>query len=156
MALIHEDLYREDHLSGVSMDVYLNKLANDIFRVYNIAPDRISMQTDIEPIRLDVETVIPIGLIVNELITNALKHAFPGERSGCIYLYLKEQADQLILTLEDDGQGLKEKGTAGSFGMSMIETFQEKLEGHTQLESQNGTRIRMTIHNYKKLEPVLA
>lgn len=156
MALIHEDLYREDDLSGVSMDVYLTKLSRDIFNVYNIAAHRIRLDTDIAPIRLDVETVIPIGLIVNELITNALKHAFPGEMSGTVSLSLQEHKNRLILSVKDDGQGVQGEADVNSFGLSMIETFQDKLGGDIDLESKDGTCIRMTIKNYRKLEAAYA
>ena len=151
MAIIHEDLYREDDLSGVSIQTYLKKLAGDIFRVYNVAPDRITLNTEIDPIRLDVDTVIPIGLIVNELITNALKHAFPGERSGTIQLSLREQEKELLLQVSDDGRGLQGKIDPASFGLSMIETFQEKLKGHISIKNEQGTQIRMAIRNYRKL-----
>lgn len=152
MALIHEDLYKENDLSGVLMSDYLGKLTDDIFRIYNIAPDRIQLETDIAPIRLDVDTVIPIGLIVNELLTNALKHAFPGQRTGMVSLTLKEQQDRLMLEVSDNGQGSTGKTTDGSFGLSMIETFREKLEGELEWIGEQGTTVRMWMAHYQKLE----
>ena len=156
MALIHEDLYKETDLSGVFMPVYLDKLAQDIFRIYNIAPDRIHLQTTIDPIQLDVDTVIPIGLIINELLTNALKHAFPDQKTGSVHLSLREQEKRLVLQVSDNGQGMKDTASDGSFGLSMIETFREKLEGDLQINGDQGTTICMSISNYRKLKPAMA
>ncbi|WP_170110391.1 tetratricopeptide repeat protein [Flavilitoribacter nigricans] len=155
MALIHEDLYRDNDLSGVFMPEYLGKLARDIFRIYNITADRIQLQTSIAPLRLDVDTVIPIGLIVNELITNAFKHAFAERQEGIIELLLEERDEQLILMVRDDGRGFQEKGSPESYGLSMIETFREKLEGDLRIESEKGTTFRLTIRNYRKLENMM-
>lgn len=154
MALIHEDLYQENNLSGIFMPDYLGKLAHDIFRIYNVASDRIRLQTAIAPLRLDVDTVIPIGLIVNELITNALKHAFPEYRSGVVTLSLQEQTGTLVLEVCDNGLGIQEAATEGAYGLSMIEIFREKLEGELYITADGGTSVRLSIKKYQKLEPV--
>jgi two-component sensor histidine kinase len=152
MALIHEDLYKENDLSGVLMPEYLGKLAKDIFGIYNIAPGRIRLQTDIEPLRLDVDTVIPIGLIVNELLTNALKHAFAEDQPGIISLSLREQDEKLLLEVCDNGRGFANLPADGSFGLSMIETFGEKLEGELKILEQNGTCVRLQIGRYRTMQ----
>ena len=154
MSLIHHDLYRKDNLTGVEMKNYLPKLASDLFAAYNIQGDHIILKTDIDQLKLDVESVIPIGLIVNELITNSLKYAFPNNRAGEIVVSLKEINKSLYLQVEDNGIGLdkdqldkKEK----SFGHSLIKAFRTKLDAEIEINSDDGTRILLIINQYKKI-----
>lgn len=153
MSLIHHDLYRKDNLTGVEMQNYLPKLASDLFETYNIHGKHITLSTDIDDIKLDVETVIPIGLIVNELITNALKYAFPNAIAGELIVSLKEINNMLLLIVKDNGIGLdqnqleqKEK----SFGHSLIKAFKTKLGAEIKIGSFEGTSISIYIKNYKK------
>jgi len=130
MSLIHQNLYQKDNLTGIQMNDYLPQLSNNLFDTYDINGDQIEIKTDVTPINLDVETVIPIGLIVNELITNCLKYAFFNGRKGTVEVKLKKQNDQLILEVLDNGIGLdideltKKKE---SFGHSLIRAFRNKL-----------------------------
>jgi len=82
MSLIHQNLYKKDNLTGVDMRVYLNKLSTDLINTYNLSEGQIEIEKDIDELILDVEYVVPIGLIINELISNALKYAFPDQQNG--------------------------------------------------------------------------
>lgn len=154
MSLIHQDLYRKDNLTGVEMQNYLPKLASNLFDTYNIQGDHINLILDIDDIKLDVDTVIPIGLIVNELITNTLKYAFPGNRKGNLNISLTEINDTLLLIVVDDGIGLKQiqrETQEKSFGHSLIRAFKTKLDADIDISSLEGTSVSISIKKYKKL-----
>jgi two-component sensor histidine kinase len=148
MALIHQDLYQEDDPRGIDMAGYVGKLARGLLQSHGIDPERITVQVDVPPLRLDVDTAIPIGLILNELILNALKHAFAEGRQGTIRVGLHLHADGLHLRVADDGVGMSGDGAVG-FGTGMLRTFAEKLQAEHALDGANGTTVHMRIRNYK-------
>ena len=86
MALIHEELYKGDELDTLDFAAYLQKLTADLFGSYNLRNNDIILKLDLEQIHLGMDTAIPLGIIVNELISNALKHAFPAGRAGEIHI----------------------------------------------------------------------
>lgn len=154
MSLIHQNLYQKDNLTGIEMKEYLSKLSKNLYETYSLDRDTITLDTDIDNIKLDVETVIPIGLIVNELITNSLKYAFPNNVEGKINITLKEQDNQLVLTVTDNGIGLSEDvlvKKVDSFGHSLIRAFRKKLDAELNIRNQNGTTVELAINNYKKI-----
>jgi len=154
MSLIHQDLYQKENLTGIRMQVYLERLIRNLFDTYNISPDRIKLNSDIEDINLDVDTVVPLGLVINELITNALKYAFPNQSNGTITLSLCETSNQLILEVADNGIGMEnpdEVLNGDSFGYSLINAFANKLEGELNIKADNGSSIKMTIDNYQRI-----
>ena len=154
MALIHQNLYQEDNLTGIKVQAYFEKLVNSLFNSYNISPERIKLDTDIQDINLDVDTIIPLGLIVNELVSNALKHAFPGNRKGTISIQLKEEPMGLQLQVADNGVGWKREiniEQSDSFGFRMINAFKNRLEAQLEIENNSGAQITMLIKEYEKV-----
>lgn len=155
MALIHQNLYQEDNLTGVDVKDYFEKLTRHLFDSYKVSKDNIDLQLDICDIRLDVDTVIPLGLILNELISNALKYAFDQTEKGILSIRLVESTDQLILQVEDNGKGLQEVRQnvedATSFGYSMIHTFADQLDGKLEFRSEKGTKVSLTLREYPKV-----
>ncbi len=152
MALIHQNLYHEDNLTGVDMSDYFHKLIRGLFDSYNIRRDQVTLRLDIEDINLDVDSVIPIGLIVNELVSNALKYAFPDKRKGTISVSLKELENRIVLTVQDNGIGLSEDlqtAMGGSFGYKLIEVFKDQLEGDLKIDGREGTKVQMIIKQYE-------
>ncbi|MFZ1331529.1 MAG: tetratricopeptide repeat protein [Flavobacteriales bacterium] len=153
MALIHQDLYHADDLRGVDMVIYIEKLVKGLIKSHEVDPQRITVQVNVDPIRIDLDTAIPIGLILNELIVNALKYAYPDERTGLLNVALREQENALDLEVSDNGAGmdLDEDAVAkgSGFGMVMLRTFAEKLQAEYQVNGVGGTTISMRIHNYK-------
>lgn len=149
MALIHQDLYQEENLVGVSAQSYIQKLTQSLVNSYQVSPDRIQVRTDIESIDLDVDTVIPLGLILNELISNALKYAFEEEQPGEIFVSLKQKDQNLELKVMDNGKGLPttfspEKTTG--LGYRLIQAFTKKLKGQLEmLPSTLGTQVLLKI-----------
>lgn len=154
MSLLHQNLYRDDNLKGVEMNQYFQNLGQNLFDTYNIT-DNIQFTTDIDNITLDIDTVVPMGLITNELISNALKHAFKGKEKGAIHLSLKEKDNTLQLTVKDDGVGLPDGElpvTYKSLGATLIQSFAEKLEGEIKIDISKGSKVTVEIHDYTKIK----
>ncbi|QQR87998.1 MAG: tetratricopeptide repeat protein [Flavobacteriales bacterium] len=154
MALIHQDLYREGDLTGVQMPDYVAKLANGLVTSYGMT-DRVKLDLRVHPINLDVDTAVPLGLILNELITNALKYAWPDGRSGRLHVSMAEAADgQLLIDVIDDGIGMKDGAQVAAggtgFGLGMIRTFASKLKAEHTITGENGTSVRLVVRSYRR------
>lgn len=146
MALIHQNLYREDNLTGVDASAYIAKLAENLFATYNIKADKIKFEKDIQVENVDIDTIIPFGLIINELISNALKYAFPEGNTGKIQVDLKEEKGQLSLKVWDNGIGLPEDFNAQnqkSFGYKLIKVFAKKMHAVLDIQSNEGTSVSL-------------
>jgi len=152
MALIHEDLYRSENLKGVDTEIYFEQLVDNLFESYNIHEDRVELEMDVEAITLDVDTMIPLGLILNELVSNALKHAFKNDSKGVIKVSLKESGQRLILTVKDNGSDIQntDEIDGKSFGYELVKAFARKLKAELDIYVDNGLGIRMTINQYQK------
>lgn len=152
MAIIHQDLYKEDNLMGIDVGDYVEKLSQSLFSSYRIDEDTVTLATEIDHLNLDVDTIIPLGLILNELITNALKYAFVGRNEGRLEVNLKERADHLELTVKDDGVGFSQDQLLkkDSFGMKMMKAFAQKLDAQWEVTGENGTAVSLKIYRYKK------
>ena len=153
MALIHQDLYRESDLTGVQMQDYVHKLANGLVTSYGMT-DRVQLDLRVRAINLDVDTAIPIGLILNELITNALKYAWPDGRAGMLKVAMHEADGALTVEVTDDGIGFKDPSSVTAsgtgFGLGMIRTFASKLKAEHTIKDDKGTIVRLVIRNYKR------
>jgi len=132
------------------MEEYIPLLCKNIFSTYNIQGDRIQLKLDIMPINLDVSTVIPIGLVLNELITNTLKYAFPDDRKGILEVGLKRIGEHLTLCVRDNGIGYDpEKNEANTFGSRLIRSFSTKLNADLNVTSDAGTEVELVIKKYQ-------
>ena len=154
MALIHQDLYKEDNLTGVSTKSYFTKLITGLFKSNNIHDERIKFVLAIEDLNLDVDTIVPIGLITNELITNSLKYGFPDDREGDIHVDLKERDDAIHLIVSDNGVGMssdQQEGLGSSFGYKLVRALVGQLEGEYAIEGDLGTSVNISISKYKKV-----
>jgi len=149
MALIHEKLYQNDNLSGVSVDEYIANLVRNLFNSFGVDEEKISSELKIEALKLDIDTLIPLGLILNELITNSLKYAFKDQ--GTIRLTLSHQQDELRFQIEDDGIGMDESTleTTNSYGWKMIQSLSRKLKAEITIDATAGTKITLNIKNFK-------
>ena len=150
MALLHQNLYKEDNLTGVNMKEYFDNLIQGLFDTYNISDQRIVLHKNISALTLDVDTVVPLGLVANELISNALKHAFPAQSSGNLYVDLYEEGRQLIMKVRDDGTGLSTAREKEGFGTKLIQSLSQKLEANITTRSVHGTEVILRIKEYKK------
>lgn len=148
MALIHQKLYQESNLSGVNAKEYIEELAEILKQSYSTNSE-IEFEYEVENLMIDVDTIIPIGLIINELICNSLKHAFPEKTEGTIKIELKETSDELKLTVSDNGIGSQNTITDKSFGMVLIDSLAMKLKATRQVDTKNGTSTILNISKYK-------
>ena len=147
MGIIHQKLYQGKNLAAIEMKDYFVHLSENILDSFGIE-GRIQIECAMEELELDVDTAVPIGLIVNELLTNALKHAFPGERAGAIRISLRESApDTLRLEIADNGVGLVSgrpaQGTG--FGSQLVQLLTSQLQGQISQRQQNGTAISLLL-----------
>ena len=151
MALIHQNLYNKENLTGVSIKDYIERLGAELVSSFNINGDRLKLRTDIADILLDVDTLVPVGLIINELLTNALKYAFPDGREGEIYIRIFEESGQLRLDFQDNGIGIDpNKLSSESFGFKLIDTLLDQLEGEMTIENKAGTSMYFSFSDYEK------
>jgi two-component sensor histidine kinase len=152
MAIIHRFLYHENNIRGISIEDYMKNLSENLFASYNINPDKIKLQTDIEKLSLDVDTMIPLGLIINELVSNSLKYAFVGRETGTLFISLQEKEGRLHLLVKDDGQGFPARmdiQQMQTFGLQLIAAFAQKLKATLELYNDNGAVVYMSIKKYK-------
>jgi two-component sensor histidine kinase len=142
IALVHEKLYQSADLSHVDFGEYTAALLANLFDTYSAVGRGISKAIDVDGTRLTIDVAIPCGLIVNELVTNALKHAFPKGRKGTVRVVLREAAGDLRLSVEDDGVGMPENidpRNTGSLGLDPVFTFAEQLEAQVEVVRGPGT-----------------
>lgn len=155
MALIHQNLYQEENLTGINVPDYIGKLCDNLFQSYNVRPGKVQLIKEIQPLHLDVEIVVPLGLMLNELITNCLKYAFPNGREGIIKIHLEEDNGQLKLCVYDNGVGFPEsvlQKETNTFGFKMIHAFVQKMKGSINMYTEDGARIDIILKNYKPAE----
>jgi len=149
IALVHEKLYRSLDLARVDSAEYIRDLVVQLFRLYHIPPTDVTLEMDVDEVMLDLDTAIPCGLIINELVSNALKHAFLEGREGKVRVSLQSRGGQLALTVSDDGVGLPDDfdyRSARSMGLQLINTLVEQLEGTLLVDStEKGTVFRVTF-----------
>jgi two-component system, sensor histidine kinase PdtaS len=152
MALIHQKLYQQDNLTGVSMKEYLNDLVSSIQQTFRDNETSIKADIICDNLNLDVDTAIPLGLIINELITNCYKYAFTGKNNGSIIIRLEEEQKKLVLEVRDNGVGLPaafDSTATKSFGMKLIHSLAAKLEATVENYNDNGTVFKLHISNYQ-------
>lgn len=150
MAIIHQNLYQQENLLGVGVHEYLDKLIHHLIDSYNIEKDRIDIYKRIQIQHLDVDTVIPLALIINELISNALKYAFRDGRRGVIHVNI-EMVDGLIqLQVKDNGIGIPETNAGGgNFGFKLIHILSERLGATLNINSDHGTSVTLLVPQIK-------
>jgi len=148
MALIHEKLYSSTDLKRIDFGDYIRTLSSDLFQTYVADPSRIKMNINVENIMLDINTAIPLGLIVNELVSNSMKHAFPNGRNGELNIDFHTKDDNLVLMVSDDGVGFPEdldyKNT-DSLGLQLVNSLTGQIDGNIELDRSKGTAFKITF-----------
>ncbi len=151
MALIHQNLYSEGNIKGIRTKEYISNLLQSLCDSYNITNDKVKVRTDIDDLNLDVDTMIPLGLVLNELVSNSLKYAFKNGVGGELNVVLKKQPEHLLLRVSDNGSGYPvgvSVKDGKSFGMKMIRAFAQKLKANLNIYNNNGAVTEMLITKY--------
>jgi two-component system, sensor histidine kinase PdtaS len=146
MALIHEKLYQSDDISLIDFSDYIESLASRLLEFYGYAERRVGLKVEADNISLSIDSAIPCGLIINELVSNSIKHAFPGERVGMIKIGMHKQSDEYVLTVEDNGIGFPEDidfRKTDSLGLQIVQTLTLQLGGQIELQRNGGTKFQI-------------
>jgi two-component sensor histidine kinase len=149
MILIHQKMYSKDQLTGIDTKEYIEDLVKDIIENHTDNSHSVNFHTDVERHILSIETITSIGLIINELITNSLKHAFPlSVDQPIIEVHFTKQTDFFVLEVKDNGIGMQQEPKPTSFGLKLIHALAKKLKGKITFEIKNGTLFTMEIHQF--------
>jgi len=153
MALMHEKLYQSRDLSSIDFSDYLGSLIISIFSSYAVNPQKVSLKTAMEPVSIGIDTAITCGLIVNELVTNVLKYAFPGPRQGVLTVQLHMSDEGLIeLIIGDNGVGMPagfDINSASTLGLQLVTNLVNQLDGQIDMTNGNGVIYRITFRDKK-------
>jgi two-component system sensor kinase len=145
MAIIHENFYQSDDLTRIDFGQYLKNLINNLMISYGIENDRIDIDLRVSDTFLSIDVAIPCGLLVNEIISNAIKHAFPGDVSGNITIEMfSPNSHDFTLRIKDNGIGIPDNidiSNTGTLGMELITTLTSQLEGSIELNKSQGTEF---------------
>jgi two-component sensor histidine kinase len=148
MSYIHESLYQTKDFSHISFDSYITNLVQNLVHSYEVYTDRTKLTLDIKKVVLALDQAIPCGLILNELITNALKYAYPNQESGEISISVTEADNMVTVSVKDFGVGLPEGfeiENSESLGLSLVETLIDQLDGQLTLKREKGTEFLITF-----------
>jgi two-component sensor histidine kinase len=148
MAMIHENLYQSDDLARIDFSDYIRNLINNLIRSYGANPN-ISFRLNFDKIALRIDTAIPCGLIINELISNSLKHAFPNNLKGEINIdFFLQEAGKYLLQVSDNGVGITEDiefYKKSSLGLQLVWRLVEQIEGNIEFNPKNGTCYKIVF-----------
>ncbi len=150
MAMIHELLYQSSDLKSINFGNYINKLTNELCSVYITDPNKIKLNMDIGDIMLDINTAIPLGLIVNELVSNSMKHAFPNNKQGKIDIKFNLDNGNYSMIVSDNGVGFPQDyniENSDSLGLKIVNSLTEQIDGEIKIEISNGSKF---ILNFKE------
>jgi PAS domain S-box-containing protein len=154
MSLVHEKLYQSNNFTRIDFEEYIRELTNGLFRSYGVDKDKISLTIDIENISFLINSAIPCGLIINELVTNSLKHAFPDGMKGEIKIILHSADENMIeLVVSDNGIGIHEDidfKTTKSLGLHLVTILAEnQFHGDINLDRSKGTKFKIKFKEVK-------
>lgn len=157
MALIHELLYQSNDLKRINFGKFINTLTGELYRMYIANQSLIKLNVDVKEVMVDINTAIPLGLIVNELVSNSMKHAFPDGRTGQINIKFEEADAEYVLIVEDDGIGLSDDidfKKTDSLGLRIVNSLTEQIDGEITLNKSKGSKfmIRFNEESYEDEE----
>jgi PAS domain S-box-containing protein len=160
IAILHEKLYQSDDLAKIQFNEYVKILAEDLLYFYELDDSNIKMNIYIEDVALNIETAIPCGLIIDEMVANSLKYAFPNKRSGKINIELHtDENNKFCLTVSDNGVGISDDidtEKADTFGMQLIKYLTKQLKGTIELDRSHGTKYKLQFSELKYKDRVKA
>jgi PAS domain S-box-containing protein len=148
MSLVHEKLYQSADISKIDLGNYVRFLGNSLFQFFGRKGTGVTFTTDIQDISLDINTAIPVGLIINELVSNSLKYAFPQERTGEISVAIRRENHTLSILFADNGVGIPSDFdwlNAKSLGLRLVTSLVEQLQGTIELDRSAGTAFTIVV-----------
>jgi two-component sensor histidine kinase len=148
MALLHDKLYQSDDLARIDFGQYINSLALDLRSSYGLSSRDVNLNIDVDSILLGVDTAIPCGVIVNELVANSLRHAFPGNRPGEISIRFCLADGQYMMVYKDDGVGFPDDldiHNPSSMGLTIINALTGQLGGNIERGRKGGSDLIITF-----------
>jgi len=148
MALIHEMLYQTNQFASVSINAYIEKLLHHVQEIYKDTYQRISFNLDIKDITLPMDIAIPCGMIINEILMNSLKYAFPDNRKGSVFIKVKKEKENIFINIGDDGVGLpsgEDPFKKETLGMVLIQSLVYQLRGIISYKNENGLSFEIVI-----------
>jgi PAS domain S-box-containing protein len=158
IALLHETLHRSNDLSRIKMGDYIRTLTGHLFRSYGVDPNVIVLELNIDDVEFDLDTGLTCGLIIDELVSNCLKHAFVDDNGGRVYIDVRDHLDgTFTLRVSDDGIGIPRDGVLNnpdSLGLELVSLLAEKLDGKTELLSGHGTEWQIRFQQLQYCERV--
>ncbi len=147
MALIHERLYASDNLKKINFGEYIQTLSRDLYRTYVTDPSLVDLNLEVEDADIDINTAVPLGLIVNELVSNSMKHAFVDNKmKGEISISFQKVEDDFILDVKDSGIGFPEDldfKNSGSLGLQLVNMLVDQIKGEIEFKNENGTQFKI-------------
>lgn len=152
MALVHEKLYRSEDLAHIDLNEYIKFLGTGLFQFYGAKGRGIRFRLDMHDVDVDINTAIPLGLIINELISNSLKYAFPDGREGEVSLTIKKEGNTLTVIFHDNGIGMPESldwRNTHSLGLQLVNTLTDQMDGTIELDRTTGTQFTLVLHEKK-------
>jgi two-component sensor histidine kinase len=155
MALVYNKLYQSDNLASIKMTDYINELIAGLIKSYAAGPSRVSVNVVPSEVLLSIDMAVPCGLVINELVTNSLKYAFPENRKGQISVSLKEDnGHELELVVSDDGVGMPDNINlvdTGTLGIRLVTNLvQGQLGGKIELDCNHGTKYQISFPRAKE------
>jgi len=155
MGIIHNKLYRYDDLENIDLRKYLRFLIDEIRNVFSINKEKIIFNINCDDIILNIDTAIPCGLIINEIIINSIKHGFPDGAKGVIDIIIKQEKEWYFINIADNGAGLPldfEKDKNSNLGMDIIWNLVKQLDGSVNIESDSGLKYSIILKREIKEE----
>lgn len=152
MAMIHEKLYQSPELARIDFGDYISKLSTFLRQSYVYLNNSVTIETEVENIHLNIDTAVPCGLIINELVTNSIKHGFPDDKPGLIRIKLSESSGKYVLSVKDDGVGFPETidfRNTDTLGLQLINNLVLQLDGTIDLIQDHGTEFKI---NFQPME----
>jgi PAS domain S-box-containing protein len=146
MALIHEKLYMSEDISLINFSKYINSLTTKLLEFYSLKSRSITIKVISDNITMDIDSAIPCGLLINELLSNSIKYAFPDGREGNIVIKMHIKDDYYVLSVEDDGVGFPEEidfMNPTTLGLQIVQTLAQQLDGNIELETNGFTRFKI-------------
>ncbi|QUH24157.1 response regulator [Methanobacterium alkalithermotolerans] len=144
MAMIHEKLYQSHQLSRIDFEDYIKSLISEISATYSVNQNKIEIEMEVRDIFLDIDLAIPCGLIINELVSNSLKHAFKDKEKGKINIFMDKKGNEYCLSIKDNGVGLSRDfdfENLNTLGMDLVKSLIKQIDGELEIKREKGTQF---------------